>query len=72
MSNSLGSTSVTGNMRRLALPVYLPTLLSAIAQNAVQILLPLYALKVGGGPAMVAALVGLRGVGTMLSIYQLD
>ena len=54
-------------MRSLALPVYLPTLLSAIAQNAVQILLPLYALKVGGGPAMVAALVGLRGVGTMLS-----
>jgi len=67
LSNRLGPTSVTGNMRRLALPIYLPSLLSAIAQNAVQILLPLYALKVGGGPAMVAALVGLRGVGTMLS-----
>lgn len=67
MSNSLGSTSVIDNLRRLALPIYLPSFLSAIAQNAVQILLPLYALKVGGGPAMVAALVGLRGVGTMLS-----
>lgn len=53
-------------MRRIALPVYAPSLFSAIAQNAVQILLPLYALDVGGGAALAAAVVGLRGAGTML------
>ncbi len=53
-------------MRRIALPVYAPSFLAAIAQNAVQILLPLYALEIGGGAALAAAVVGLRGVGTML------
>mgnify|MGYP003325205716 FL=1 len=54
-------------IRDLILPVYLPSALYAIAQNAIQILLPLYALKLGGGFAMAAAMVGMRGVGTMLS-----
>lgn len=53
-------------MRRIALPVYAPSLFSAIAQNAVQILLPLYALEIGGGAALAAAVVGLRGAGTMI------
>ena len=52
-------------MRGIALPVYLPSFFSAIAQNAVQIMLPLYALEIGGGPALAAAVVGLRGAGTM-------
>ena len=34
-------------MRDIALPVYVPSFFSAIAQNAVQILLPLYALEIG-------------------------
>ena len=58
--------SVAAVMRRIALPVYAPSLLAAIAQNAVQILLPLYALELGGGAALAAAVVGLRGAGTML------
>ncbi len=53
-------------MRGIALPVYLPSFFSAIAQNAVQIMLPLYALEIGGGPAFAATVVGLRGAGTML------
>ena len=53
-------------MRGIALPVYVPSFFSAIAQNAVQILLPLYALEIGGGAALAAAVVGLRGAGTML------
>ena len=58
--------SVATVMWRIALPVYAPSLLAAIAQNAVQILLPLYALDIGGGAALAAAVVGLRGAGTML------
>ncbi len=53
-------------MRGIALPVYVPSFFSAIAQNAVQILLPLYALEIGGGAALAATVVGLRGAGTML------
>jgi len=53
-------------IRNLILPVYLPSTLYAIAHNAIQILLPLYALKLGGGFAMAAAMVGMRGIGTML------
>ena len=58
--------SLLAVMRGIALPVYLPSFFSAIAQNAVQILLPLYALEIGGGAALAAAVVGLRGAGTML------
>lgn len=58
--------TVLSVMRGIALPVYLPSFFSAIAQNAVQIMLPLYALEIGGGPGLAAAIVGLRGAGTML------
>jgi len=61
------SPPILGVIRSLILPVYLPSALYAIAQNAIQILLPLYALKLGGGFAMAAAMVGMRGIGTMLS-----
>ena len=54
-------------IKNLILPVYLPSAVYAIAHNAIQILLPLYALKLGGGFAMAAAMVGMRGIGTMLS-----
>ena len=43
-------------IRNLILPVYLPSAVYAIAHNAIQILLPLYALKLGGGFAMAAAM----------------
>ncbi|MEC8834143.1 MAG: MFS transporter [Pseudomonadota bacterium] len=58
---------IWGVIRGLIFPVYLPSALYAIAQNAIQILLPLYALKLGGGLAMAAAMVGMRGIGTMLA-----
>ena len=61
-----GAEALSAVMRRIALPVYLPSFFSAIAQNAVQILLPLYALEIGGGAGLAAAVVGLRGAGTML------
>ena len=53
-------------MRGMILPVYLPSFLTAVAQNAIQIVLPLYALDLGGDAAAAATVVGLRGVGTMV------
>jgi MFS family permease len=51
---------------RLALPVYLPSLLMAITQEALTILLPLYVLELGATPAFAALIAGLRGVGVLL------
>lgn len=45
----------------------MPSFFTAVAQNAVLIALPLYALDLESGPAVAAAMLGLRGVGTMLS-----
>lgn len=65
-SEPASRATVLAVMRGIALPVYLPSFFSAIAQNAMQIMLPLYALEIGGGPALAATVVGLRGAGTML------
>jgi MFS family permease len=51
---------------RLLLPVYLPSLLMALSQMALLILLPLYMLDLGHGTAFAALIVGLRGVGVLL------
>ena len=51
---------------RLALPVYVPSLLMAISQEALTILLPLYVLSLGEGAAFAALVAGLRGVGVLL------
>lgn len=51
---------------RLLIPVYLPSLLISLSQMALMILLPLYALEIGLGPAYASMLVGLRGVGVLL------
>jgi MFS family permease len=51
---------------RLLLPVYVPSLLMAVSQEALTILLPLYMLDVGASPAFAALVVGLRGVGVLL------
>lgn len=51
---------------RLALPVYLPSFMMAIAQEALTILLPLYVIELGGTPAFAALIAGLRGVGVLL------
>jgi MFS family permease len=51
---------------RLLLPVYVPSLLMAVSQEALTILLPLYMLDIGATPAFAALVVGLRGVGILL------
>lgn len=51
---------------RLVAPVYAPTLLMAVAQEALTILLPLYAVELGASPAFAALAVGMRGVGVLL------
>jgi MFS family permease len=47
-------------------PVYAPSLLMAVSQEAAMILLPLYVLAQGGSVALAAVLVGLRGIGLLL------
>jgi len=47
-------------------PVYVPSLLMAVSQEAAMILLPLYVLEVGGSEALAALLVGVRGIGLLL------
>ena len=39
---------------RLLVPVYVPSLLMAVSQDAVLVLLPLYVLDLGLGPAFAA------------------
>jgi MFS family permease len=51
---------------RLLLPVYVPSLLMAVSQEALTILLPLYMLEIGASPALAALIVGLRGVGILV------
>jgi MFS family permease len=51
---------------RLLLPVYVPSLLMAVSQEALTILLPLYMLETGASPSFAALVVGLRGVGILL------
>ena len=53
--------------RRLTPSVFIPAVCIAIGHQATLILLPLYALEVGGGAAAAAAVLGMRGIGTMLA-----
>ncbi len=51
---------------RLLLPVYVPSLMMAVSQEALTILLPLYVLDSGQSAAFAALVAGLRGVGVLL------
>jgi MFS family permease len=51
---------------RLLVPVYVPSLLMAVSQDALLVLLPLYVIDLGLGPAFAALAVGLRGLGVVL------
>ncbi len=53
--------------RSLLFSVYLPSLLMSICQGSVVLILPLYALDLGGGPGIAAAVLALRGLGNMAS-----
>lgn len=52
--------------RRLLIPIYLPSFLLSVSQQALLILLPLYVLELGGGAAFAAVVVGLRGLGMLI------
>ncbi|MEE8349152.1 MAG: MFS transporter [Acidobacteriota bacterium] len=56
----------TSPYRRLLIPIYLPSLLLSVSQQALLILLPLYVLELEGGAAFAAVVVGLRGLGMLL------
>ena len=51
---------------RLLIPVYLPSAFTAVASQAMLLLLPLYALEIGGSAAFAALVMALRGVGVLL------
>src|SRR4051812_10408674 len=51
---------------RLLVPVYIPSFVMAVSQEALTVLLPLYMLELGETPAVAALLVGLRGIGILL------
>ncbi len=51
---------------RLVVPVYVPSLLMAVSNQAMILLLPLYALQVLESPAYAAFVVGCRGVGILI------
>lgn len=52
--------------RRLLVPIYLPSFLLSVSQQAVLILLPLYVLDLGGSAPFAAIVVGIRGLGMLL------
>jgi MFS family permease len=54
-------------MRDMVGSVYVPSFLSAMAQHAITIMLPLYALQFDDGAALAAVLLGGRGLGIMLA-----
>ena len=51
---------------RLLAPVYVPSLLMAVSQEALTILLPLYVIELGSSAAFAAWIVFLRGFGILL------
>ncbi len=50
---------------RLLVPVYLPSFVMAVSQEALTVLLPLYVIELGATPAFAAVIVGLRGAGVL-------
>ena len=51
---------------RLLIPLYLPSAFTAVANQAMLLLLPLYAFEVSGSVAFAALVMALRGVGVLL------
>ena len=51
---------------RLLIPVYVPSFLMAISNQAMLLLLPLYALHILNNPAFAALVVGCRGLGILI------
>ena len=51
---------------RLLIPIYLPSALMSISNQAMILLLPLYALQLSGSAAFAALVMGMRGLGVLL------
>jgi len=60
------TTPRTSVYRRLLLPIYAPSVLSSSSLQALLVLIPLYVLDVGGGAAVAAWLIAIRGAGMLL------
>ena len=60
------SSSVLKIILGLTLPVYVPSLFSAVARGALFLVLPLYALELASGPFLAGLVLGVRGFSTML------
>ena len=58
--------SLAAPYNRLLLPIYLPSALMAIANQAMILLLPIYALELSGSVAFAALVMGLRAFGVLL------
>ena len=56
----------TASLRRLIIPIYLPSMLMAVAQMALLIVLPLYILDLGSGVAEAAFVFAMRSLGSVL------
>ena len=48
------------------IPIYLPSALMAVANQAMLLLLPLYALQISGSAAFAALVMAMRGLGVLL------
>ena len=57
---------VLNPLRRLALPIYLPSALMAVAQMALLMVLPLYMLDLGAGLAVTALVFAMRSLGSVV------
>jgi MFS family permease len=53
--------------RSLLMPVYLSSFFMTVCQGAALLLIPLYALDLGGSPAMAAVIFACRGLGNILA-----
>ena len=53
--------------RTLALPVYVPSIVMAVGQTMSLVMLPLYAIRLGGHAAQASLVVGAAGVGSLLA-----
>jgi len=56
----------SASLRRLIIPIYLPSMLMAVAQMALLIVLPLYILDLGSGVAEAAFVFAMRSLGSVL------
>ncbi len=57
--------SIRQTFRQLALPIFLPTLLSFISLRASLVLLPLYVIAQGYGPTLAGLIISIRGIGML-------